>query len=193
MDDPSTRPNWDRLFEISGAQEGYFTTQQAAAAGYSPQLLVKHQRAGRVVRTRRGIYRLVHFPAGENESLVIAWLWSGQEGVVSHQTALSLHGLSDALPAKVHLSLPSAWKVRRVKVPSGLVLHFADVADADRGWSGAIPVTTPARTLNDCARSGLSPDLLQQAAHEALRRGLVTRRELGDVDEALKPFGGLAA
>lgn len=51
---------------------------------------------GRVVRVRRGIYRLVHFPAGEHEELVAAWLWSEPAGVVSHQTALALHGLSDA-------------------------------------------------------------------------------------------------
>jgi hypothetical protein len=38
----------------------------------------------------------------------------------------------------------------------------------------------------------MSPDLLRPAAQQAIRRGLVTRDELGDVDEALKPFGGLA-
>ncbi len=37
----------------------------------------------------------------------------------------------------------------------------------------------------------MSPDLLRQAAQQAIRRGLVTKAELGDVEEALKPFGGL--
>ncbi len=95
MDGQASKPDWDGLFETAGAQEGYFTTRQAAEAGYSSQLLLKHLRAGRVVRMRRGIYRLVHFPAGEHEELVIAWLWSKLAGVVSHQTALALHGLSD--------------------------------------------------------------------------------------------------
>lgn len=53
-------------------QAGYFTTKQAADAGYSSQLLLKHLRAGRVARTLRGIYRLAHFPAGEHEELVTA-------------------------------------------------------------------------------------------------------------------------
>src|SRR5690349_14504727 len=92
------RPNWNHLFETAAAQEGLFTTQQAAEAGYSPQLLVHHVHRGRIVRVHRGIYRLVHFPAGEHEELVAAWLWSERMGVVSHQTALALHGLSDALP-----------------------------------------------------------------------------------------------
>ena len=191
MDDPDAKPNWDLLFETASAQQGYFTTRQAAKAGYSSQLLLKHIRAGRVARTRRGIYRLVHFPAGEHEELVIVWLWSERAGVVSHQTALALHGLSDALPAHLHLMLPHAWRRRRFRVPAGVVLHYADVPPEARAWFGAVPTTNPRRSLNDCAREGLSPDLLRQAAQQAIRRGLVTKAELGDVEEALKPFGGL--
>jgi hypothetical protein len=40
------------------------------------------------------------------------------------------------------------------------------------------------RSLNDCAREGLSPELLRHAAQQALRRGLVTKAELGDVEAA---------
>ena len=191
MGDSAKMPNWDLLFETASAQEGYFTTGQAAEAGYSSQLLLKHIRAGRVTRTRRGIYRLVHFPAGENEELVVAWLWSDSAGVVSHQTALSLHGLSDVLPAHVHLTLPRAWRRRRFRVPDGVVLHHEDVPSADRAWFGAVPITNPRRTLNDCAHENLPPDLLRQAAQQAVRRGLVTRAELGDVEESLRIFGGL--
>jgi predicted transcriptional regulator of viral defense system len=190
---PPSRPDWDRLFETAVAQEGLFTTEQAAEAGYSPQLLVHHIHAGKVSRLRRGIYRVVHFPAGEHEELVAAWLWSERTGVVSHQTALALHGLSDVLPAHVHLTLPEAWRSRRFRVPPAIVLHHADVPVADRAWFGAVPTTNPRRSLNDCARDGLSPDLLRQAAQQALRRGLVVKGELGDVETALAPFGGLAA
>jgi predicted transcriptional regulator of viral defense system len=186
-------PNWDRLFEVAAAQDGYFTTKQAADAGYSSQLLLKHIRAGRVARVRRGIYRLVHFPAGEHDELVTAWLWSDRAGVVSHQTALALQGLSDALPAHVHMTLPRAWRQRRFRAPAGVVLHHADVPREDRTWFGPVPTTNPRRSLNDCAREGLSPELLRRAAQQALHRGLVTQAELGDVEVALEPFGGLAA
>lgn len=186
-------PDWDRLFELAAGQSGYFTTQQAAAAGYSTHLLRKHIHAGRVTRSQRSIYRLVHFPVGEHEELVTAWLWSEQAGVVSHQTALALHGLSDVLPAHVHLTLPGAWRSRRLRVPPDVVLHHGDLAEDDREWFGSVPITTPCRTLRDCATEGLSPELLRQAAQQALRRGLVARGELGDVDRALAPFGGLGA
>lgn len=193
MDEVLTRrPDWNRLFEVAATQEGLFTTKQAAVAGYSPQLLVHHLRTGKAVRVRRGIYRLVHFPAGQHEELVAAWLWSELAGVVSHQTALALHGLSDALPARIHLTLPAAWRRRRFLVPTDIVLHHADIPPDDRAWFGAVPTTNPRRTLNDCAQEGLSPELLRQAAQQALRRGLATRGELGAVKAALKPFGGLA-
>ena len=119
--------------------------------------------------------------------------WSEQKGVVSHQTALALHGLSDVLPGGVHLTLPLAWRQRRFRVPAGVVLHHADVGPAERSWFGAVPTTSPRRSLNDCAREGLSPELLLSATRQALRRGLVSKAELGDVKKALKPFGGFSA
>jgi len=187
------KPTWNRLYEAASGQEGHFTTQQAANAGYSPQLLRKHIQAGRVVRVRRGIYRLVHFPSSEHEDLVVIWLWSGRQGVFSHQTALSLHGLSDVLPSKIHLSVPASWTSRRLRVPKGVVVHHMDVAKSERSWFGAVPATSPSRTLADCSRDRLSPDLLRQAARDALARGLVGKHELDDVRRALRGLGGLAA
>lgn len=186
----TARPNRDRLFELAAAQEGLFTSKQAAGAGYSPQLLAHYVATGRATRVRRGIYRLVHFPAGDHEELVAAWLWS-EQGVVSHASALALHRLSDALPAHVHLSLPAAWRRRRLRVPPDVDLHFADVPDDDRTWFGATPTTNARRTLNDCALAGLAPDQLRLATQQALRRGLVVASEIADVDVALAPFGGL--
>ena len=181
---------WDRLYETAAGQEGMFTTQQAAEAGYSPQLLVHYVRKGRAVRLHRGLYRLVHFPAGDHEDLVAIWLWSERRGTLSHQTALALHGLSDVLPARIHLTLPLEWAHRRLRVPEGVVLHHAHVLPKERSWFGAVPTTSPGRALNDCAREGLSPELLRQGAQQALGRGLVTKADIHDVEVALAPFGG---
>lgn len=186
-----TRPEWDRLYETAAGQSGYVTTKQAAEAGYSTQLLRKHIRAGRIARPQRGIYRLVHFPSRDHEEFATVWLWSGHAGVFSQDTAMWLHDLSDVMPRQVHLTLPAAWRRRRFRVPAGVVLHHADVSPAERTWFGSVPATTVARTLSDCAKSGFSPDLLQQGAEQALRRGLVKRSELADVETALAPFGGL--
>jgi predicted transcriptional regulator of viral defense system len=184
-------PNWQMLYDTAASQDGLFTTRQAAAAGYSDPLLAHYQKVGRISRIRRGIYRLVHFPSGQQEDVVTAWLWTDAVGVLSHQTALTQQGLSDALPAQIHLTLPLAWRQRRLRVPEGLMLHYADIPVQDRSWNGAVPVTSTRRTLNDCALAGLSPDLLRHATKQALARGLVTKAELTDVEKTLKAFGGI--
>lgn len=173
-------PHPDRaaLFAVSSSQEGYFTTDQAAEAGYSRPLLDHHLHSGRFIRVRRGVYRFVEYPPGEHEDLIVAWLWSKQLGVFSHETALTLHQLSDALPAHVHLTLPAGWSRRRLVVPEGLRVHFADVAEGDRAWVGAVPVTTPVRTIRDCRSAHVAPDLVAQAVRDGLARGLFSRAEL---------------
>ncbi len=171
-------PDWTTLFALAAAQDGHFTTAQAADAGYSRPLLDHHVKSGRFLRIRRGIYRLRDFPSAEHEDLVVVWLWSDQQGVVSHETALLLHGLSDVLPDRVDLTVPASWRGRRLHVPAILRLHHADVADADRAWSGPVPVTTPLRTVADCVADHVQPDLVDQAVRDGLRRGLFTEREL---------------
>ncbi len=171
-------PNWDRLFEFAVGQEGHFTTKQAAEAGYSPQLLIKYLRNGRVTRVRRGVYRIVHFPAGEHEALATLWLWSEMAGVFSHETALMLHNLSDALPRKVHLTLPADWAKRRLRVPKGVLLHHGDVPKRERVELGAIPVTNVRRTLLDCVAAEVSPEFIEAAVAQARARGLIEKEDV---------------
>jgi predicted transcriptional regulator of viral defense system len=170
-------PDWGALFEVAQSQSGYFTAGQAATAGYSPQLLHKYLGNGKVVRARRGIYRLVHFPAGEEEDLVLLWLWAERAGVFSHETALALHDLSDALPSKVHMTVPASWRRRRLRVPAGLVLHYADLEEMDRTAFSVVPVTSPKRTLRDCIAADVSPALVRQAVLQARRRGLIAEKD----------------
>ena len=131
-------PSWDALFEVASGQEGLFTTVQAADAGYSPQLLQKHLHGGRIQRIRRGVYRLVHFPPGEHEDLAAVWLWSDRAGVFSHETALFLHGLSDVLPSRVHLTVPDP--LRHGQTPTRRSLRKSATTSTwrtcERAWPG---------------------------------------------------------
>ncbi len=192
MHPASQGPDWDRLYGTASAQDGLFTTQQAAEAGYSPPLLAHHVRAGRILHLRRGLYRLVHFPAGEHEECVVAWLWSNHEGTLSHETALAFHDLSDVLPDIIHLTVPEAWRTKRLRVPRGIALHYGDVTRAERAWFGPVPATAPRRTLVDCARAGLSPELMEQATRQAIRRGLLAKADLAEVKRELEPHRGTA-
>lgn len=169
-------PNWDRLFEAALGQDGHFTTRQAAEAGYYPQLLLKYLKNGRIARVRRGVYRIVHFPAGEHEDLATIWLWSEKAGVFSHETALMLQNLSDALPRKVHLTLPADWAKRRLRVPRGVSIHHADVPREERIEIGPVPVTNALRTILDCIDAHVSPELVEAAVRQASHRGLIDKK-----------------
>ncbi len=171
-------PSWQRLYDVAAPQQGAFTAQQAADAGFSAQLLRYHVGSGRIAPAGpRGIYRLVQFPPGEHEDLVVAWLWSDRQGVMSHETALSLHGLSDVLPAKIHLTLPADQAKRRLRMPEAVVLHHRDVDADDRTWNGPVPVTTPLRTIRDCIADNVNPELVVAAIRDARMRGLITNDE----------------
>ena len=96
----------------------------------------------------------------------------------SHETALYLHRLSDVLPRQVHLTVPVDWAKRRLRVPKGLVLYYAEVPKRERIDLGAIPVTTISRTLIDCVAVHVSPDLIEQAVRQARTRGVMDKDEL---------------
>ena len=125
-----------RLFEIAEAQQGFFTTKQAKAAGFAENTHSYHVKVGNWIREYRGIYRLALFPMAEHPDRVKWALWSrnrneAPEGVYSHQTALSLYELSDLNPAKLHMTVPAHFR-RNSEIPGILGLHYADLATLRR-------------------------------------------------------------
>lgn len=169
-----------RLFEVAERQAGYFTSAQALEAGYSYASQSYHSKAGNWMRDGWGIYRLAHFPEAENEDLIRLTLWSrtksGEpQAVISHASALHAFELSDVLPSKYEVTVPKGF---RKKAPPGVVLHKDDLSAEDVEERDGYWLTTPLRTLLDVTRSGLSPELVEAAARQALERGLVRRRVL---------------
>jgi predicted transcriptional regulator of viral defense system len=173
------------IYELAADQFGYFTTVQAREAGVSPMALVMMEQRETLQRVSRGVYRLVQFPHGPLAEYMEASFWPvGARGVISHQSALALYGISDVNPAKIHITVPPKYRVRRA-IPGRLVVHGAALGDDDHMLFEGIPVTTVARTIRDC-RTILGEDVLRQAVVDAERKGLVSRREA----EALRNGGG---
>jgi predicted kinase len=53
-------------------------------------------------------------------------------------------------------------------------LHYADLADDERAWMGSVPITSAQRTIADSVSVDLAADLIDQAVHQALARGLIS-------------------
>jgi predicted transcriptional regulator of viral defense system len=166
------------LYQIAAAQGGYFTAAQAQQAGYAYSQQHFHVGRGNWQRVERGLYRLRDYPPGEREDLIRWSLWSrDQKGVpqavVSHETALTVHELSDVMPAQVHLTVPPGFRKR---IPPGCVLHKAALSPEEIEPRDGYRVTTPWRTLCDVADSPLSQEHLNRAVRDALEQGLLQGR-----------------
>jgi predicted transcriptional regulator of viral defense system len=135
------------------------------------------------LRHCRGVYRLAHFPFPEDGEMMGWYLWAHNrsqepQGVYSHQTALSVYDLSDAMPAKLHLTVPPSFR-RSSPIPPILQLHRAKLAAQDIIKLRGFAVTRALRTILDLsAAQSVSFDLIRQAFDEGTRRGLITLVEI---------------
>lgn len=174
---------------------GYFTTKQAIQAGYGYKHLDYHETARNFERVAHGLYRLPTVPRGEHDDLVRLALWSRNQkdvpqAVVSHESALVLHDLTELLPDRTHLTVPPAF---RKPAPRGVVLHKAVLGPEDVEERSGFRVTAPLRTLLDATAGGVSQEQLEKAVKDALSRGLVRRAKLVDAIRQDPRLGRLRA
>jgi predicted transcriptional regulator of viral defense system len=176
----SRRPDHGRLYDTAASQAGYFTRAQARACGFSDALIHRHVESGRFIRIRRGLYRLRWFPDSPGEELAAVLLALGPQAVVSHESALGFHRLSDVVPSAVHVTVPRGMRWAAGRTPPGVVLHTAraPVPEEDVIAMGALRVTRPTRSIVDAAEYGTAPEQIALAVRQALRLGLATVEEL---------------
>jgi predicted transcriptional regulator of viral defense system len=164
----------ERIYAVAEPQAGYFTTAQAREAGFSQPQLTYYVRRGRFRRVKWGIYRLALFPSSPHEDLYVAWLEAGPHAVISHDSALALHELSDVLPSEIHVTIPRSASRRH----AGLALHTNQLGPEDITTVAGLPVTMVPRTIADVAASGLADELVLQAIRQAVQQGLATADSL---------------
>jgi predicted transcriptional regulator of viral defense system len=148
---------------MAAGQSGYFSAAQARAAGYSYAAQKYHADRGNWLRVERGVYRLPEWPTGTHDDLARWSLWARGRAVVSHETALAVHGLGEANPAAVHMTVPSNF---RSSAP-GVMLHRGLVPEDDVWEQEGFRVTSPLRTLLDIAASNLDLDQFASAVGDA--------------------------
>jgi predicted transcriptional regulator of viral defense system len=168
------------LAALAADQSGYFTAQQAKEAGYSYQAQHYHAENGDWTRVASGVYRLHDFPDQPREELVVLTLRSRNrtgepQAVVSYETALTIHEISDANPAKIDLTVPPGFRKR---MPPVVTLHPGILTPRDWEQRDGFRVTTPLRTIVDIASSPVSWPFLIGAVHDALQAGLVRKQHL---------------
>lgn len=165
---------WDELVRRAADQHGYITTLDARDLGIDPTQLRLLAARGRLERVGRGAYRVSVLPRGRHDDVAEAVAWSLGRGVVSHESALLLHELSDVNPSRIHMTVP------RNNHPRGAGgelyrLHRRELPPTDVSEADGIPVTTVARTVRDCLAGGTDPYQLRMAIDRAEAQGLIRR------------------
>jgi predicted transcriptional regulator of viral defense system len=176
----SSREKETALSAIAQEQGGYFTSKQAKSAGYSYFDQHYHTTKGDWLRIRRGIYRLLNYPLPLRDDLIVMTLLShdragNPQATVSHETALAVHGISDANPSRIDLIVPPTY---RKKMPASVVLHKAMLSPKDWEQREGYRITTPLRTILDTARTQSAWPYLTDAIYDALQKGLVRASQI---------------
>ena len=164
-------------------QLGLFTAVDARRAGYEHGEIRHLCSSGAWTRVRRGVYAVTEELAtarsagrGHAVDCTAVLLDLGRpEAAVSHTSALRLLGLPARralLPDTVRLTHPDLWRRGR-----GFSVNAAPLPPGDVTTRGSLRLTTPARTLVDCAREWDLVDAVV-ALDAALHGSLVLRSDL---------------
>ena len=170
----------DVLYALAEPRSGWITSADAIDAGVSRQQLARYAASGVLRRSRYGIYRFRDFPAQPFEDVIEACLWAGPEAVASHETALSIYGLSEAMPASIHVTVPHRLRKKR----AGVIIHVAPCPPPDIDTRDSVPITSAVRTIREIATI-TTVDEVASIVREAEESGLLRRREAQELADQL--------
>lgn len=101
----------DRLLIIKNAKNGVVTSRKVTEQGVHRGILQEMVRNGELIQYSRGIYMLPD--EWEDEFFLLQQKY--KKGVFSHSTALYLHGYSDRVPLRFHMTFPTKYNSPSLK------------------------------------------------------------------------------
>jgi very-short-patch-repair endonuclease len=147
------------LAQIAGAQRALVHRRQLEAVGITRGSYNHRVAAGALHQVLPSVLSVVHPLIEPLAAETAALLYAGDDAVISHDSAAALWGLTSS-PAFVALTVVG----RHVRARPGLHVHqVAGLDIRDARLHKGFPVTSPARTLIDCAWTPNIGDLLNEA------------------------------
>lgn len=157
---------------LADTQHGVVSIRQLRGVGISDDGVWGRVRSGRLHRLHRGVYAVGHRAVPREGRWMAAVLACGNGAVLSHMSAAALWGLLRPVDGSVHVLTPArSGRARRV----GIRLHRSTTLTSGSTTERFhIPVTTPARTIEDLM--GEAPPHL---VRHAIRQAELARYRLG--------------
>ena len=160
----SGSPGW------RAGRAGRSARRQLLRLGLTPTQIRDRVRSGRLRVIYRGVYAVGHDAIPVRGRLFAALLAAGPPAALSHRTAAALHKLIPSMPPFIDLTVTGR---RAPRDRRDLTFHRATTLEATT--KHGLPVTTPARTLQDLAatrpRHEVRKALNQAFVHRLVRPG----------------------
>jgi hypothetical protein len=181
------------LANIARRQCGLFTLAQAKQLGFKKNNSTYYQKTGKWKKATEGSSGIYEFCGldldytGENlRQIWLAYLWAfdasgGPGAIISHESALYIHDLSDLLPNQVHMTPIQEGRFRRRSTPpTAIEIHNCEVTDADyeEMESGLLVMTPIAALRNLLQEDRQSWEHIESGFREAVEKGKITLGEL---------------
>jgi predicted transcriptional regulator of viral defense system len=177
---------YTQLAEVANERFGFVTPDDARELGVNPMNLVRMAERRQIERRGTGLYRFPLTPPSQLDAYMEATLWPrGEHGVLSHETALELYELSDVHPAKIHITVPRGYRVRR-KVPPTYHFHHEDLDPDQVSLHEGIAVVTPEHSIRQAHEAHLGAALIGQAIDQGEQSGRLTARQAGGLRRELE-------
>ncbi|MDX6653960.1 MAG: hypothetical protein QOH18_670 [Solirubrobacterales bacterium] len=148
---------------MAEAQAGLVTIWQLREVRIPDATIDRALAVGRLHPVFHGVYCVGHRYLTPHGRLLAATLACGEGSVVSHGTAAWLYGLGSWKPEEIDVIAP----VEAGRKIAGIRRRFVPPPEGREVWRRSrVPVTSPARTIVDCAgsdRKGVA-DMVEQAA-----------------------------
>lgn len=166
-----------RIAALALAQHA-FSRSNLLGLGLSSEGIARRLASGRLVALHRGVYSIGGTPATPERRWAAAVLACGPGAVLSHTSAAALWRIYDTDPVVLDVSRPG----RGIRTRDGVRVHRPrHLGPLDCTVTRAVPATTVARTLIDCA-TVLGDRSVERMTDEAEYLGLL---DLSQVSEAV--------
>jgi very-short-patch-repair endonuclease len=173
-----------RLWQLAERQHGVVARRQLLALGLHPQAIKRRVENGRLHRLWPGVFAVGRPHVTRHGLWMAATLTCGEEAVLADESAATLSDMDGCERSYViQVIVPPGVRRRR----QGISVRTARLNPAHVGTIEGIPVTSPARTVLDLARTRSRYDL-ETAINQADKHDLIDPEGLR---EALSEFAGL--
>jgi very-short-patch-repair endonuclease len=138
------------IARLAAGQHGVVLLAQLVAAGITERAVVRRVRSGHLHRIHRGVYAVGHPRLWKEGRWLAAVLACGEGAVLGHRGAAALWDLMPAPSGPVDVTVPGSGGRRK---RPGIAVHRSTTLEPSCcTCERQIPVTTPARTIDDRRR-----------------------------------------